>query len=174
MRTSTDRLNVSISNTGPYMFFNDGGTLGTYNTNTSSFPWFIELNGDCKFRGVTFDNISVENTRIKAINPTAGIFSVGTTTEQIIYLSFNGESQFIGFYPLGEDYNNNIYEFRAISSNANTVIRFRSYDGASIVTLTNSNITLYNIDDITKKYFKFQYIYRFPGGDVLNRFYQLI
>ena len=43
MRTSTDRLNVSVTNSGPYMFFNDGGTLGTYNTNTSLFPWFIEI-----------------------------------------------------------------------------------------------------------------------------------
>ena len=75
---------------------------------------------------------------------------------------------------MGEDYNYNIYEFRAISSNASTAIRFRSNDGASMVTLTNSNMTLYNIDDSTKKYFKWQYIYRFPGGDVLNRFYQLI
>ena len=33
MRTSTDRLNVSITSTGPYMIFNDGGTLGIYNTN---------------------------------------------------------------------------------------------------------------------------------------------
>ncbi len=38
MRTSTDRLNDSLSSTGPYLFFNDGGTLGTYDTNTSSFP----------------------------------------------------------------------------------------------------------------------------------------
>ena len=34
MRTSTDKLNVSTTSTGSYMFFNDEGTLGTYNTNT--------------------------------------------------------------------------------------------------------------------------------------------
>ena len=58
MRTSTDRLNVSLSSTGPYLFFNDGGTLGTYNTNTSSFPWFVELDGDATFQSVNSSSIS--------------------------------------------------------------------------------------------------------------------
>jgi hypothetical protein len=56
MRTSTDRLNVSLSNSGPYLFFNDGATLGTYNTNTSLFPWFVELNGDAKYRSIRSNN----------------------------------------------------------------------------------------------------------------------
>ena len=43
MRTSTDKLNVSTTSTGPYLFFNDGGTLGTYNTNTSSFLGLLKV-----------------------------------------------------------------------------------------------------------------------------------
>ena len=56
MRTSTDKLNVSTTSTGPYMFFNDGGTLGTYNTKTSLFPWFIEIDGDTKFKSINLVN----------------------------------------------------------------------------------------------------------------------
>ena len=56
MRTSTDKLNVSTTSTGSYMFFNDGGTLGTYNTNTSLFPWFIEIDGDTKSKSIYLVN----------------------------------------------------------------------------------------------------------------------
>ena len=58
MRTSSDRLNVSLSNSGSYMFFNDGGTLGLYNTNTSSFPWFVEVDGDSSFQSVNCKKLS--------------------------------------------------------------------------------------------------------------------
>ena len=63
MRTSTDKLNVSTTSTGPYMFFNDGGTLGTYNTNTSSFPCFIEKSGLGSFPTVNCNNLSAKNTK---------------------------------------------------------------------------------------------------------------
>ena len=43
MRTTTDKLNESTTSTGPSIFFNDGETLGTYNTNTSLFPCFLKL-----------------------------------------------------------------------------------------------------------------------------------
>ena len=63
MRTSTDKLNVSLSSTGPYLFFNDGGTLGTYNTNTWSFPWFIKLDGDASFQSVNSPSISTSHLK---------------------------------------------------------------------------------------------------------------
>ena len=81
MRTSTDRLNVATTSTGPYMFLNDGGALGTYNTNTSSFPWFIEMSGLWSFPTVKCNNLSVKNTKIKVINGISAIFQVGVTTE---------------------------------------------------------------------------------------------
>ena len=56
MRTSTDKLNVSLSSTG--------GTLGTYNTNTSSFPWFIELDGDASFSTVNIVMIVFQSVMI--------------------------------------------------------------------------------------------------------------
>ena len=112
---------------------------------------------------VNCNKLSVQNTKIKAINYDYGLIQIGVNTEQMIYLSSTDVSHFISFYPLGEDYNYNIYEVRA-----NTVIRFISYDGDTMVDSNNSNMTLYNITDSTKIYFKWQYIYRFPGGDVLN------
>ena len=132
------------------------------------------MDGDASFPTVNCNNLSVKNTKIKVINDDYGAIQIGVNTEQMIYLSSTDVSHFISFYPLGEDYNYNIYEFRAISTNANTVIRFRGLGGASLVDINNNNITIYNITDSTKKYFKWQYIYKFPGGDVLNRFYQLI
>ena len=62
MRTSTDKLNLSTTSTGPYLFFSDGGTLGTYNTNNSTFPWFIEMSGLASFPNVNCNKLSVENT----------------------------------------------------------------------------------------------------------------
>ena len=38
------------------VLFNDGGILGTYNTNTSLFPWFIEIDGDTKFKSINLVN----------------------------------------------------------------------------------------------------------------------
>ena len=72
-----------------YLQLNDGGTLGTYNTNTSSFPWFIEMSGLWSFPTVNCNNLSVKNTKIKVINGSSAIFQVGVTTEQMIYLSYN-------------------------------------------------------------------------------------
>ncbi len=83
MRTSTDRLNVSLSSTGPYMFFNDGGTLGTYNTDTSSFPWFIELDGDASFQSVNCNNLTVKTTKIKVNNANSAAFQLSTSSEQM-------------------------------------------------------------------------------------------
>ena len=38
------------------VLFNDGGILETYNTNTSLFPWFIEIDGDTKFKSINLVN----------------------------------------------------------------------------------------------------------------------
>ena len=61
MRTSTDKLNVSLSSTSPYLFFNDGGCLGPINTNNSTFPWFIEMLGLGSFPSV---NCNINNVKL--------------------------------------------------------------------------------------------------------------
>jgi len=51
MRSTNDLLNESSSSTGPYVFIGGYCTIGTYNTNNSSFPWFIEMmDGDATFK----------------------------------------------------------------------------------------------------------------------------
>jgi hypothetical protein len=61
MRTSSDKLNVSLSSTGPYLFFNDGG-------NTSSFPWFVELDGDSTFQSVNTTTLASTNGTVTNLN----------------------------------------------------------------------------------------------------------
>ncbi len=52
MRSNNDLFNASSSSTGPYLFIDGDVTIGTYDTNTSSFPWFVELDGDSTFQTV--------------------------------------------------------------------------------------------------------------------------
>ena len=42
----------------------------------------------------------------------------------------------------------------------------------SIIDLNNNSTLLFN-DDSKQRYYRFQYIYQFPGGSVINTYYQL-
>ena len=129
MRTSTDKLNVSTTSTGPYMFFNDGGTLGTYNTTNSTFPWFIEMSGLASFPNVNCNNLSVKNTKQQVIvmSPPPLETSLLITSPQMIYINSNSDNIYFNLTPLGETCNFNIYEFRLQTSNVNSVMRFRGF-----------------------------------------------
>jgi hypothetical protein len=93
MRTSSDKLNVSLSSTGPYMFFNDGGTLGVYDTNTSSFPWFVELDGDATFSTVNSPTISTPHLKAtgkikrERVVDSATTYNVTNSTTSLTYLT---------------------------------------------------------------------------------------
>ena len=41
-----------------------------------------------------------------------------------------------------------------------------------IIDLNNNSTLLFN-DDSKQRYYRFQYIYQFPGGSVINTYYQL-
>ena len=148
MRTSTDKLNVSLSSTGPYMFFNDGGTLGTYNTNTSSFPWFIEMSGLGSFQNVNCKKLTVENIKSKTIvMNTVYEMDLLTTSPQMIYLNSASDSIFFYLNALGESCYFNIYKFRLQTSNVNSVMRFRgSLSNCPIIDLNNNSTFLFNDD----------------------------
>ena len=96
-----------------------------------------------------------------------------TTSPQMIYINSASDSIFFNLNPLGEDYNFNIYEFRLQTSNVNSVMRFRgSLSNCPIIDLNNNSTFLFN-DDTKQRYYRFQYIYHFPGGNVINTYYQL-
>jgi hypothetical protein len=105
MRTSSDKLNVILTSTGPYMFFNDGGTLGTYNTNTSSFPWFIEMSGYSNFQTVNCNKtLSVSNIKPKTIvMNTAYESDLLTSSPQMISLNSASDSIYFNLNALGAD-----------------------------------------------------------------------
>ena len=46
----------SISSTGPYLFIASDATIGTYDTNNSIYPWFVEMDGDAKFESINCQN----------------------------------------------------------------------------------------------------------------------
>jgi len=112
-RTSTDKINVSLSSTGPYLFFNAGGTLGTYDTNTSSFPWFIELDGDTSFKNVNSPSISTPHLKAtgkmkcERVVDSAQTYNVTNSTTSLTYLTGSGIIVNLNV----ESNNCNIYEF---------------------------------------------------------------
>ena len=164
MRTSTDRLNVSLSSTGSYMFFNDGGTLGTYNTSNSRFPWFIELDGDASFQSVnsaSVNSASISTSHLKAtgkikcerVVDSATTYNVTNSTTSLTYLT-GGGNIIVNLNALDESNNYNMYEFRCT--------------GAASVQFNANGVTLYNnmnasrssISTTSQKYFKFHYFDR--------------
>ena len=80
----------------------------------------------------------------------------------MIYKNDAGDSIFLIIY-----YNFNIYEFRLQTSNVNSVMRFRGGP---------SNCPIIDINNVIKTtvFFVTNFpIYQFPGGTVINTFYQL-
>jgi hypothetical protein len=96
-----------------------------------------------------------------------------SSSPQMIYLNSNSDSIYFNLNALGADYNFNIYEFRLQTSNINSIMRFRGgTSNCQIVDLNNNSSTSY--DDLFKKrYYRFQYIYQFVGGSIINTYYQL-
>ena len=55
VRGNGDLLTVSVTSTGNYIYLNNGGALGGYNStgNPSFFPWMIEMSGLGTFRNIS-------------------------------------------------------------------------------------------------------------------------
>jgi hypothetical protein len=170
MRTASDKLNVSLSSTGPYLFFNDGGTLGTYNTNTSSFPWFVELDGDSTFQSVNTttlastngtvtnlnsDRISYKNEQLDNDIITSNTYSVSLSTKKLTILAPTN-SMTVNLSILMPSYSlNNIFEFRNISSHS--VIFNCSAQACIMLDIQNTVYRSITYEDI--KYIRFYYTY---------------
>jgi len=158
MRTASDRLNVSLSSTGPYMFFNDGGTLGVYNTDLALFPWFVEVDGDATFSTVNSPSISTPHLkatgkikRERAVDST-NTYNVTNSTTSLTYLTSSNNTITIVLNALDASNNFNMYEFRCTGAdyvriNANGVTVYDNLNVSRTSILTNS-----------QKYFKFHYI----------------
>ena len=102
-------------------------------------------------------------------------YNILTTSPSMIYLNSASDSIFFNLTPLGESCNFNIYEFRLQTSNVNSIMRFRGSNTTPqcpIIDLNNNSTYLFN-DDTKQRYYRFQYIYQFPGGSVINTYYQL-
>ena len=102
MRSNNDLLNASSSSTGPYLFIGGDYTIGTYNTNNSTFPWFIEMDGDSTFQSVNTttlastngtvtnlnsDRISYKNEQLDNDIITSNTYSVSLSTKKLTILA---------------------------------------------------------------------------------------
>ena len=159
MRTASDKLNVSLSSTGPYMFFNDGGTLGVYDTNTSSFPWFVELDGDATFSTVNSPTISTPHLKAtgkikrERVVDSVNTYNVTNSTTSLTYLTGSGNI-IVNLNALDESNNYNMYEFRCTGAN------FIQFNANGVTLYDNMNTSRSSISTNAQKYFKFHYIDR--------------
>ena len=63
LRSAADIWEASISSTGSYIYFNNSGTIGIYNTSNSTFPWYITIAGLALLPTITNSNsLSVTGT----------------------------------------------------------------------------------------------------------------
>ena len=75
MRNNNNLFNCSTSSTVSYLFIANDATIGTYDTNNSTYPWFVEMDGDAKFNSInltsgnrqTNDSLNVYSNTISNI-----------------------------------------------------------------------------------------------------------
>ena len=152
IRSSNDLLNVSSSSTGPYLFIGSDCTIGTYNTNNSSFPWFIEMDGDATFQSISTPHLKATGKiKRERVVDSSNIYNVTNSTTSLTYLTDSG-GLIVNLNVLDASNNFNMYEFRCTAANN---VRFN----ANGVTLyDNLNVSRSFISTTTQKYFKFHYI----------------
>ena len=61
LRAASNLLEVSLSPTTSYMYFNNAGTLGIYDTIHSTFNWYINLAGLGSFTTINATNATLNN-----------------------------------------------------------------------------------------------------------------
>jgi len=111
MRTSSDKLNVSTTSTGPYLFFNDGGTLGTYDTTNSIVPWFVEMSGYGRFDRISCINEQIDNDII-----TSNTYYVSLTTPKLTLLTSTANITVYLTILMPSRCLNNLFEFRVLNN----------------------------------------------------------
>jgi hypothetical protein len=159
MRSNNDLLNASSSSTGPYLFIGGDCTIGTYDTNTSSFPWFVEMDGDATFQSVNSPSISTPNLKTtgkvkrERVIDSATTYNVSNTTTSLTYLT-GGSNLIINLNVLDVTNSNNMYEFRCTT--AGTV----QFNAVGVTLYDNMNTSRSSISTTSQKYFKFHYIDR--------------
>jgi hypothetical protein len=159
MRSNNDLLNASSSSTGPYLFIGGDCTIGTYNTNNSSFPWFVEMDGDATFQTVNSATVSTSHLKTtgkikcERVVDSANTYNVTNSTTSLTYLTGSGTVT-INLNALDESNNYNMYEFRCTAADN---VRFNA-NGTTVY--DNSNVSRSTIFTTSQKYFEFHYIDR--------------
>ena len=64
LRSSSDIFELSINPTGSYLYFNNAGTIGVYNTTNNSFPWYIDINGSSILPSISSTTLNISGSSI--------------------------------------------------------------------------------------------------------------
>ena len=121
-------------------FSNEGGTLGTYDTSNSLFPWFVEMTGYGRFNKISYNNEQIDNEII-----TTAVYNVSLTTNMTVNLAILMPSHCL----------NNIFEFRVLTSSSFTFTC--SAQAAIMLDMTNTQQRSLTYSSI--KYIRFYYTY---------------
>ena len=70
LRSANDLLNVSISSTGNYLYYNNSSTFGNINTSNSNNSWLINSSGNAQF-----PLLNTPSATVTTLNSTTGIIS---------------------------------------------------------------------------------------------------
>jgi len=84
MRSYNDLLNASSSSTGPYLSIGGDCTIGTYNTNNSTFPWFVEMDGDATFSTVTTTTGNIGTLNVSTASTFQNLPNFVNTNDKLI------------------------------------------------------------------------------------------
>ncbi len=132
------------------MFFNDGGTLGTYDTDHSIFPWFVEISGYGRFNKISYKNEQIDNDII-----TSNTYFVSLTTKQLTILAPTNNMTVNLSILMPSHCLNNIFEFRVIT---NYSVTFNCSAQAAIM-LDMNNTQQRSLTYSSIKYIRFYYTY---------------
>ena len=69
LRSAADIWEASISSTGSYIYFNNAGTIGIYNTTNNSFPWYITIAGLALLPSISSTTLTVSGNSTFQILP---------------------------------------------------------------------------------------------------------
>ena len=180
LRSALDIMEVGISPTGSYLYFNNSGTIGVYNTTLLNSPWYITVSGTASIPTVNSTNVNTTNATITnstitnstITNSTITTSTVSKTIMSALYNTFAIYNMTINspsFILLASTYNmtvqmnvlsdssafNCIYEFRCTNS---STVTFQSM-ASNCIMLDLSNNTQTTLYYNTKNYFKFFYTY---------------
>jgi len=125
LRSSSDIWEASINPTGSYLYFNNAGTIGIYNTINNSFPWYIDINGSSILPTITSSTLNITGSSTFArlpnyVNTSDSLINKNYVDNKFTTL-LSANNNFTG----SNSFSNNLYS-NNLSINNNSTLRSAS------------------------------------------------